>query len=516
MRKGILGSIAALAAGAGAAWGQTPGPVSPAGGPPPPAAIAAPAGEVIQVNGPLLPPGLTPNPPAPVIMPPISVGPPGDPQGLGPVGGFGPPPGPMYPNPGAYAAPQWQPAPPDPTGGSVGQAPHVWTQLDYLLYFNKSMPVNYPLVTTSAPVNNGVLGRPSTLVLAGDGDISWSAFSGFRVTSGFFGDADRRYGFEASGFVVEQKSYINQIFSSPANIPVLARPFLDTANPQTSSTLLIAHPNYASGDVLVKASTMIYGVEANSVTNLYRSAPSSKCAWSLDFLLGYRFLQLQEELSVASASNLDIPDLVVPIFVVGPFGVLTQVGTRTVPVPVQFAGVTIFSPSTVLIQDYFKVTNRFNGGQVGLRSEVRYGMFLVTATGKFAIGNMNQRLEISGASGFIDPTRQQTFGTAFGGLLATSTNIGTYNNDEFTIIPELNLNVGLQLTRSVTAYLGYNFLYINNVARPGSQINPVVNSATVPASPNYGSTTRPAGFRNLFQQDDYWLMGLNFGMQLRY
>ena len=99
MRKGLLGSIAALAAGAGSAWGQpAPAPVAPAGGAP-----AVRAADVVPASG---------WGPAPVIMPPVTVGPPGDPLGLGPTAGLGPPPGPMYPPPGPYGAPQFQPPAP--------------------------------------------------------------------------------------------------------------------------------------------------------------------------------------------------------------------------------------------------------------------------------------------------------------------------------------------------------------------------------------------------------------------
>src|SRR2546429_432146 len=138
MRRGILGSIAALAAGAGTAWGQLP--ASPADLPPPaPIAPATVDPGVVRADGSLLPPGvagLGKSPPAPVIMPPVQFGPPGDPQGLGPALGYGPPPGPMYPNPGPYAAPTWQPAGPGPGGaiaanlppaGTPGAAPHTWT-----------------------------------------------------------------------------------------------------------------------------------------------------------------------------------------------------------------------------------------------------------------------------------------------------------------------------------------------------------------------------------------------------
>ena len=122
MRKGLLGSIAALAAGAGAAWGQPP--VEP-GGPP----VGFPGGFPGRAGAPAPPLGGPPTfggfpghaihgnagfAPAPVILPPGNFGPPNDPLGLGPVGGFGPPPGPQYPMPGPYGAQSYQPSPPMP------------------------------------------------------------------------------------------------------------------------------------------------------------------------------------------------------------------------------------------------------------------------------------------------------------------------------------------------------------------------------------------------------------------
>ena len=135
---------------------------------------------------------------------------------------------------------------------------------------------------------------------------------------------------------------------------------------------------------------------------------------------------------------------------------------------------------------------------------------------------MNQRLEINGASGYTDLAHPNpnTFGistgSAYGGLLANASNIGRYNHDEFAFIPEININIGLNVTRGLTAYLGYNFLYINNIARAADQINPIVNTATVPFSPNYGALNRPIVPRQIFAQDEFWLMGVNFGMMMRY
>jgi hypothetical protein len=516
MRKGFLGSIAAVAAGAGAAWGQSPMPVPPAGGPPPPAAVGSTG--VTPASG---------NTPSPVIMPPIQVGPPGDPQGLGPVGGFGPPPGPMYPMPGPYTAPVFQPATPGAQAlnnmAPQIHAPHVWGTADYLLWFAKSQPVRFPLLTTSAPSDFGLLGRPSTLVLVGDRDLGYDTISGYRISLGAFLDTDRRFGGEVGGFQTETKSNITFYQSTQAGIPTLARPVIDSANVRLASSLLISNPNLGFGSVLVDTSTRTYGVEASGVVNLFRSVPGCMGRWacSVDFLAGYRYLELDEKLDISSATTLSVPNTNVPQFITGAFGVVTLVGNNAVPTPVNFAGVQIFSPATVEIRDSFHVRNQMNLFQVGLRGEIRRDWLSVLFSGKFAFGGNHEILEINGASGFSDQSRlgagpAAALGTTIGGLLATSTNIGKFVNDEFVYVPEVNLSFGLNLTRSLTATAGYNFLYISKVARPGTQINPVVDTSTVPFSPNFGATNRPAGFRNLFAQDDFWLMGMNFGLDFRY
>jgi hypothetical protein len=502
MRRGILGSIAALAAGAGTAWGQAPAPIAPAGGQP----VAVMAGDILPASG-----------PAPVIMPPIAVGPPGDPMGLGPVAGIGPPPGPMYPVPGPYAAPLFQP----PPGGGLGGpgdgsrcAPRWWFDGEYLLWFAKSQPVRFPLLTTSAPAANGLLGQPTTIELVRAQDINYGAISGFRLSGGFYGDADRRFGALVSGFYTEQKGNDQRFGTSlgSVGIPLLARPFINTNG--VSSTLVVTDTAFGLGGATVSTFTSTWGIEASGVWNLFRSAPDRSVWFSVDLLAGYKFLQNTEELRIESFTTLT-GARVVPIFQPGPFGVPVQVGVRIIPSPVPVGGVVTGAPATVQVLDRIRASNRFNGGVFGVRHEARFGMWSLQTTGKIGVGNMHQVLEFQGATNFFNPATGRT-GATFGGLFVNSTNIGKWNHDEFAIIPELTVNLGVNLTRSITMFVGYNFMYIDNVARPGAQVNPVVDSTTVPFSPTFGASGSPPGTRVLFVQEDFWLQGVNFGMSIRY
>lgn len=509
MRKGILGSIAALAIGAGSAWGQGPTPIAAAGGQPMPVM----SGDVIPASG-----------PNPTLMPPIAVGPPGDPQGLGPTAGLGTPPGPMYPMPGPYGAPMFQP-PPGGGGlggggalGGYGAAPRWWFDGEYLLWFAKGQPVQFPLLTTSAPNQNGILGLPSTIQLVPGETINYGAISGFRLSSGFFGDADRRFGALVTGFYTERQA-INHQFATNAppgavsvGIPLLARPFIDTNG--LGSSLVVTNRLFGVGSAEVSTTTQTWGIEAAAIWNLFRSCPDVGCMHSLDLIAGYKFLQHSESLSVESFTTLNNATII-PIFVPGPFGVPIQVGVRIIPIPVPVGGVPVGAPATVNVVDRITTTNKFHGGTFGLRHEVRSGMWSLTTSGKIGVGNMRQTLNMHGLTSFFNP-RTGLAGQSYGGLFANASNFGHFDNDEFVIIPEFTVNVGVNLTKSISMFVGYNFMWISQVARPANQISPVIDSSTVPFSPNFGELGHVPGTRNLFQQDEFWLQGVNFGLSIQF
>jgi hypothetical protein len=471
------------------------------------------AGEVIPASG-----------PAPVIMPPIAVGPPGDPYGLGPTAGNGPPPGPMYPVPGPYAAPQFQPPPPLPTeglgagnSGSYGSAPRVEFDGAYLLWFNRPQSVPFPLFTTSAPSQNGLIGANSTIVLAGAQNISYSAINGMRLTGSFYGDEDRRFGALVSGFYTATAEYRQHLQMQPPSgansfgVPLLARPYIDNILGPTS--LVLGSPTIGVANASLTTASQIWGVEGSGLWNIYRSSGESKCWNSLDMVVGYKYLQLNERFDIQSLSSLT-GSTSTPIFGIGANGLPVQTGVLTVPTQYMVGGVSVTSPGTVQVTDRFTTTNQFNGVTLGLRSELRYGMWNLNTFARLGMGVMHETLQVYGSTAFTSGATGQ-YGSAYGGLFANASNIGTVVRDEFAVIPEISINLGLNVTRTLTAYVGYNFLYINQVARPGNQINPVVDGTSVPFSPSYG-TAGIAPSRMGIAQSEYWIMGANFGFAFRY
>src|SRR5262245_28292192 len=273
MRNGLLGAIAALAAGAGLAYGQG-APWSPAAGPRMASAMTGA-------------PGLLPAAGAEVV----------------PVGGMAP--SPVVPYPGD---PGFTPYGPDggaPAGGAApAKSERAYYTAEYLLYGFKTGPVNFPLVTTgtagglTSPLGSkGVLGQVGTAIVFGGRAFDFDGASGARVTLGFWIDADRTTALEFSGFVLSQVADVFTMQSSVEGDPVIARPFIaaDT-NQQTSD--LAAFPGFVANGVVVKATSQLWGFETNTVCNIY-SGP--RLRW--DGLVGVRYLDLYERLDIAQSSN---------------------------------------------------------------------------------------------------------------------------------------------------------------------------------------------------------------------
>ncbi|MCZ2341803.1 MAG: BBP7 family outer membrane beta-barrel protein [Bacteroidales bacterium] len=473
MRKWLLGTIAAMTGSAGVALAQSP---------PPPTAIGHvggpyPAGVLGDVADPIPPP-----------IPGMA------PFGPDPATGFGMPGGPSaYPDipPGLHGQENWGHVP--PPGLALRRiAPHVWTYADFNLWFVKSQPTPVmPLVVNSAPADGGLIGRPTTHELAPrSNDLGYNLFSGFKVGGGFFMGPERRWGWDLNGFLTEQKANTFFARSDATGQPLLARPFIN-AQTGTADALIVSFPTFASGSVLVYTSTQAWGADGNSVLNIYRSAPTADYGVSINFLGGFRYLEVDEDFRIASRSTL-LPGATAP-----------------------FDGKLYSSPATIEVQDTFRVANRFYGGQVGFNLDARCGRWNFALMSKSGFGVMNEEITVAGMSNLNDPTRGIA-SQVVGGLYANGSNIGRYRNDEFAYVQEVTTSLGYAWTSWLSTSIGYNFLYVSSLARPGRQFSTTVNPATVPTSPTYGFGTAVATPNPLFTQDDYWLQGVNFGVNIRY
>jgi hypothetical protein len=106
--------------------------------------------------------------------------------------------------------------------------------------------------------------------------------------------------------------------------------------------------------------------------------------------------------------------------------------------------------------------------------------------------------------------------TLAGGVLALPTNSGHFNRDRFAVVPEIDINVGYQVSRHLRAFLGYSFLYASNVVRPGDTIDRTVNLTQLPSSLGPGVLTGAARPMPLLKDTEFWAQGMNFGLEFRY
>jgi hypothetical protein len=476
MRTGFLGLLATLVAGAGVTLAQAPPPALPA---PPP--------------GPPVPPPWITNP---NLLPAVAPAPAGEPTA-----------GDTKKDESKAATPTPACPPEADVGISIPEGPNafnadphaldkkfwifpvwdgpgkVWVSADYLLWWIRKQPVPGPLVTSGTTSSLGIFGSPGTSVLAGDSEIGYGSLSGGRLTVGVSND-DHTWALQGVGFFLE-KGRSNFSASSDANgNPVLARPFINSLTGQETATLVSA-PGAFSGNIQVSSTSQLNGAEINLLHPINQTLVGG-----VDFLIGARYIDLEESLAISQSSNL----------LAG--GVLG------------FNGTTVFAPGTVSVSDSINTRNQFTGGQVGLQADLRSGRLFVLMVGKLGIGNTHEVINLNGQTTLSGTGAPAT--TVPGGLLVIAPNSGRAIRDEFTLVPEFTINVGIEVTRNVRIFAGYNFLYWDDVARPGNQVNRIVNPSLVPSSLAFGSDLGGATPSNVGSHSDFWAQGLNCGVVVRY
>lgn len=92
-----------------------------------------------------------------------------------------------------------------------------------------------------------------------------------------------------------------------------------------------------------------------------------------------------------------------------------------------------------------------------------------------------------------------------GGFLAQASNIGRSSETEFAVAPTAEFRVSYQVAENWRAFLGYTFLYISSVSRPGGAVDLVLNEPPGGSHP-----------QRLDQSTDFWMQGIQFGLQARY
>lgn len=372
----------------------------------------------------------------------------------------------------------------------------TWVSAEVLLWWNRSTQVP-PLVTTG-PINsasNGILGQPGTQTLLA-GTFGDTYHVGGRIGVGhWFGDSQCR-GVDARLFWVAPTTATFTATTQPGLL--LARPFTNV-NPTVvdptlartsninfgSSSEVVAGLPLATGSVVATMKSTVWGAEAN-----YRRFLAGNGCARLDGLIGYRYLDVREELTIMEQFA-RVP------------------GSDPTIGPAGNAG---------RLFDRFRTENHFHGGQVGLVGSIQRGRWSLDGRGTVALGTVFQSADITGGQqllGFNGALQNVP-----GGLLAVpGANIGHFEQNRFAVVPEVGVNLGYQVTSHLKVFVGYNFLYLSSAVRPGGVIDQNIDAARVPnlLPPNSpGGPIFPAQPMPQLHTSGYFIQGINFGLVYRW
>jgi hypothetical protein len=164
--------------------------------------------------------------------------------------------------------------------------------------------------------------------------------------------------------------------------------------------------------------------------------------------------------------------------------------------------------------DTFSTRNQFFGAQLGVKAEQQFGRFDGSVVGKVALGDNYQTVSINGnsvVSGFGLPS-----GTTSGGIFTQETNIGQRSRNQFAVVPEAQLQLGYTISSGIRLFVGYDFIYLNNVVRPGDQVDTTLNLTGNPTLSPGSTLTGAARPEAVFKRSSFWAQGIQFGASYRF
>lgn len=353
-----------------------------------------------------------------------------------------------------------------------------WLRGDALLWWTRGMSAP-PLASASPPGTSvddaGVLGTPGARILfGGDSSILNDSRWGGRIQGGGWLDCSKQIALE--GDWLDLRGLTENFQASSDGSDIISRPYFDAVT-QMNAAELVSYPDVLAGKITVSANNDFQSGGARLRWNL--GCKDLGCGnvsrWHL--LTGYRYSRLNEGLVIREELESLDPQ----------------------------------NPGTFDLHDRFLTRNTFQGGEVGMVYQAQKGRLNCELLTRLAVGATEQQVTISGDTVTDDGITTQKYQ---GGLLAQRTNIGTYQRNRISAIPEIGLTVGYQLGRGWTASLGYTAILWSRVVRAGDQIDRTVDPRLIPPeNPPVPDATRP-GFT--FRDSVFWAQGVNFGLSYRW
>ncbi len=388
-----------------------------------------------------------------------------------------------------------------------------WFEAEYLLWSIKENPLPVPVLTNASFADPlpGAIGQPGTRVVLGQDHFHMDWMNGFRVGAG--AAVGQKWEIEGSYFllpsVTKKRSFST---SGEPGSPNYAVTIFDVTgvcglNGIPGETVyllpgpLAGDPGFA-GVFDFHISSRLQGTECNGLYHVIE-----KDRFHFYGLGGFRWLQLHESLKY-QAETINVPNSAFPGF---------------------------FNFS-----DRFHTSNNFLAAQLGIDARYRRKKWKLEGDLKGLLGAMLEEIKIRGSSRTSDgnvffETKGTANETLQGGIFAEPTNIGTHKRTDFAYGFEVRAGTGYRFTQNLEIELGYTFLWLSKVLRPGKQIDRKINTTltaladasrqTVGTGPGpipFGSSAgapSPRGPKRpkpLFKTSSFYAYGFDAGITLNF
>lgn len=338
-----------------------------------------------------------------------------------------------------------------------------WGGADYVLSWRKERYFP-PLVTTSptgtAQDSAGVLGLSTTSILFGDEDIGNSPQSGVRVDVGIWATRVLGFGTSVIGLGTEKKGYTSN--SNSSGSPIIARPFFNVSTSAQDAELIGYPAVQTNGAIDINTTNRIWGGDIYARYHRFGTR-----RWSADFLLGFNYLQVTDNLDISTET--------------------TASGTIT------------------RRNDHFHCRNNYYAGLLGAEVEWASPIVILSVRAKVGVGNNISVTDIRGHS--VTGSTHSA-----GGLLALPTNIDRHSRHTFEVVPQLNARLRLVAKGHFFVQVGYDMIYWPKVAFSGEQVDLNLN-ITQQDSGTLSGTHAPIFNLN---NKDFWAQGIAAGIYFTY
>ena len=335
-------------------------------------------------------------------------------------------------------------------------------------------------------------GAPHSPAQGGKDIQDFPPFSGGRLSLGLWLDDEQTFAIEASGFLLERRGAGYQARGDSNGNPIFGIPVYNSVPYQIGATTIMLgedslpfslpdDPNrfrdgagVIVGGIVIANHLQLWGADATGVVRIFRAD-----SWQVAGLIGFRYLDLSESFDLTSDMR----------------------GTSDT-----------FEGMSGVVTETFRTRNQFFGGSLGLRTRYALDRLAFDFTGRVALGVNHEVQSVWG--GFYSYNHTGPYASGPQGVFAQPANEGRRAGNKFAVVPEAEFKVNYALTSWMRLSIGYNFLYCNNVLRPGDQINrSVPKGQTFNQADGSISATSPAP---LFNTTSFFAHGATLGLDFRY